>query len=211
MELNSELNPILETQIINVSPNWGARLAHPISTVFSPPLLSVATTLVVAGSLATTRAWLWAGAYILITVLGPVAFILWLVRRGEVSDFDLRQRDQRIRPYLFTLVCLSGMALVISLAGAPRILAALGWATAIQMALLMLITLRWKISLHTAAVAGTVAVLWNVWGTAAIWLLPIIPLVAWARLRLRCHTLSQTVAGTAVGLALTGVIMYLAG
>jgi len=57
----------------------------------------------------------------------------------------------------------------------------------------------WKLSLHTAAASGTVAILVLTSGPALILALPAIALVAWSRIRLVDHTPAQTVAGAALG------------
>ena len=82
---------------------------------------------------------------------------------------------------------------------APADFRMLAAANFLQALLFMLITLRWKISLHSAA-AGSLTVL----GVAAfsmsgLYLALTVPLIAWARVRLQRHTLMQTVAGAALG------------
>jgi membrane-associated phospholipid phosphatase len=68
--------------------------------------------------------------------------------------------------------------------------AGLGWG---------LLAAWWKLSLHTTAAAGTVAVLVVTFGPALVLAVPIVGLVAWARVRLGDHTPAQTLAGAALG------------
>jgi membrane-associated phospholipid phosphatase len=63
----------------------------------------------------------------------------------------------------------------------------------------LVVTLWWKLSLHTAAAAGTVAVLVVTFGPALVLAVPMVGLVAWARVRLGDHTPAQTLAGAALG------------
>jgi membrane-associated phospholipid phosphatase len=63
----------------------------------------------------------------------------------------------------------------------------------------MLVTLWWKLSLHTAAASGTVAILVLTLGPLLILALPVVALVAWSRIRLGDHTPAQTLAGAALG------------
>jgi membrane-associated phospholipid phosphatase len=60
------------------------------------------------------------------------------------------------------------------------------------------ITLWWKISLHAAAAAGAATMAWALLGTGLPFLLTV-PLIAWSRIRLRRHTLAQTVLGALLG------------
>lgn len=210
MDVNRSYDSLLEPQADLAAGGQGKQLAQRISEIFSPPLVAVATMLTVAVALADPLAWLWAGAYLLVAVLVPVLFVLWLVNQGTVSDFDLRLREQRIVPYLIILAYL-GVALTLLIqGGAPAVMIALGLASLVEMALLFLITLFWKISAHAAAVAGWVVLLVALAGGIALPLVIAIPLVMWARLRLRRHTLLQTLAGALSGAVVFGVALYLA-
>jgi membrane-associated phospholipid phosphatase len=69
-----------------------------------------------------------------------------------------------------------------------------------QIALLLGVTLRWKISGHGAAIGSMTVFLWGLYGTPAFMSILAIPLVAWSRLKLRRHTLMQTIAGSITGI-----------
>ena len=69
-----------------------------------------------------------------------------------------------------------------------------------------LITLAWKISAHTAGIAGPITALVFVFG---VWTIPLYALsvfMVWSRTKLRAHTLSQAVAGLIVSIAITGIV-----
>jgi membrane-associated phospholipid phosphatase len=140
----------------------------------------------------------------------PILFLLLLRRRGLVSNLDVTRREERWRPMLFTLACMGGGGVLLWLGDAPRLLAA--WTATLwaQMALVMTITLRWKISVHSAAAASATALLWAVIGPLAMLAMPLIGLVSWSRVRLLCHTRTQTVAGALLGgLLTTGLLHWL--
>ena len=79
----------------------------------------------------------------------------------------------------------------------------------IQMALILLVTSRWKISGHGVAIGGITVFAVGIFGREAWPLLLAIPLVAWARVRLKRHTLAQTVAGSLLGIAMTLLLLQL--
>jgi membrane-associated phospholipid phosphatase len=54
----------------------------------------------------------------------------------------------------------------------------------------------WKISLHTAFVAASTAVVIIVYGAAAAWACLLLPPVGWARVQLKQHSLAQVVTGS---------------
>jgi len=67
----------------------------------------------------------------------------------------------------------------------------------------LMITLGWKISAHTAGVAGPTTALAFVFG---VWILPLYILsivMVWARAKLGAHTLGQALAGVLVAAAVT--------
>jgi membrane-associated phospholipid phosphatase len=147
-------------------------------------------------------AW-WLLYFMGLTVALPVGYIVWKVRRGEITDFHVRVREQRIRPLLLTVA--GGLASLTGLwlGHAPTSLTALAGMGVMQVAFLLLVTMKWKISGHGAAVSSLAVFLCGVYGAAAAPLLLTIPLVAWARLRLRRHTLWQMVCGSLAGAAFT--------
>jgi membrane-associated phospholipid phosphatase len=68
----------------------------------------------------------------------------------------------------------------------------------LQVAAIFFVTLRWKISVHTAAAAGGATLIWTLLGSGIPFLL-VVPLIVWSRIRLRHHTLPQTLAGALIG------------
>jgi len=81
----------------------------------------------------------------------------------------------------------------------------------IQILLVFLITLRWKISGHCTSAAGLSFLAIALYGEPMIPLTLIIPVVAWSRIRLGRHTLYQTIAGTFLGAATVMGILYITG
>jgi membrane-associated phospholipid phosphatase len=72
----------------------------------------------------------------------------------------------------------------------------------VTLAGLMAITVKWKISVHSAVSSGAVAMLALAYGP---WMLAgyvLVALVGWSRIALRDHTPAQVVAGAALGAAI---------
>jgi membrane-associated phospholipid phosphatase len=128
--------------------------------------------------------------------------VVYLVRRHRVTDFHIPIRSQRIRPMLF-MVGMSILMVIAMLILHPPLLVI--WITAgsvLQLLAIFLITLKWKISGHAAAISTLSVLMVLFFGSAALTAFLLVPIVVWARLRLRRHTPLQTVAGTALGLSL---------
>jgi membrane-associated phospholipid phosphatase len=161
----------------------------------------------VAVVLAEPLAWMWMGFYVLFAVVFPVLYLLWLKRRGLITDMDVQLREQRTRPMLFTLACGGAAWFILTIGAAPTkmiLLAGLLW---LQMVVIFGITLCWKISVHCATAAGVATWIWALMGTPLPLLLGV-PIIAWSRVRLRRHTLVQTMAGSLLGFGLFAVVLF---
>jgi membrane-associated phospholipid phosphatase len=178
--------------------------AHAVSAVLSPPALAAFMIVIAAAATRSTAAWPWAGAALTLGILAPIGYLLWLYERGLVSDLDVQRRAERPRPLAFTLTALAFSATALWLGSAPALLRGLSVAHLTQTTLVLAITLRWKISMHGAAIAACAALLLYLAGPQAAPALVAVPLVAWSRIRLRRHTPGQTVAGAALG----GLVMW---
>ena len=188
----------------------GEHIAYWISQLRSPPLVALLALLLTAVTLTLPGIWMWAGVYVLLAMIIPLGYLIWLVRRGKVADLDLHLREQRYGPFVVTL---TGAALawgVLTLGGAPQVLRLLAAATGVQTLVVFLITLRWKISVHTSMAAGMTVLVWSVIGKAAAPLVITIPLIAWSRVKLRRHTFWQTVAGIVLGCLIFLIAVWLA-
>jgi hypothetical protein len=197
----AESQPAAPTVDVAVPRRWDGFLAYVISRIASPPLLATGAMALVASTLSSPRAWSWAGAYVFVAIVTPVLYLIWLVRRGRVTDVDVQLREQRARPMIFAIACAGLAWLVLALGGAPMQMVVIAGGLWLQMVVIFGITMWWKISVHSAAAAGIATLVWSLDGT----LLPLligVPIIAWARVRLRRHTVAQTVAGAALGLAI---------
>jgi len=181
------------------------RIAYVISQVGSPPVLASATMALVASTLSSSRAWMWAGIYVTLAILTPLLYLFWLVRHGRVTDLDVQLREQRMRPLLFTIACNGAAWIVLILGAAPSLMVVLAGVLWVQMSAIFAITLFWKISVHCAAAAVAATLIWSLTGTPLPLLIGV-PIIAWSRVHLRRHTVPQTVGG-----ALLGIAVFLAG
>lgn len=177
---------------------WDRRVASLVSNVGSPPVVMSATIMLMVFKIAGSVAWIWGAIYVVLGVLIPFLYVVWSVVRGQITDIHIRLREQRRRPLLVVVICAGVGWLVLALGAAPRAMTAVAASIWLQTVVVFFVTLRWKISVHTAAAASGGTLIWMLLGTALPFLL-IVPLVAWSRVRLRHHTLLQTLAGALLG------------
>jgi hypothetical protein len=183
-------------------------LARLVTEVLAPaPTVAVLVLLVAWHSAPTTaEAVQWGVLAVLFVSAMPFLYILRGVRRGRLTDHHVGLRQQRPVPLLIGVVSMLVGLFLLAFWGAPRGLIALVAMVAVGMALSLLVTLVWKLSIHAAVVSGAVAVLVLVFGLPLLVLAPLVPLVCWARVAVRDHTPAQTVAGAVLGAAVAVVV-----
>ncbi len=186
-----------------------AQLARWISILFDSSVLSLVIFPLVGGIAAGWRGIGWAVVALLILTGIPLAYIQIGMRRGWVSDWELTHRGERPR---FIAVSFASDVLALLVLGwghAPHIL----WVLALVYACLGLtmftISSMWKISLHMVGVSGFSTLLVFVFGAGAWWTFLSLPLVAWARLMRKKHTVAQLIAGAVGGIFITAVVLAL--
>ena len=135
------------------------------------------------------------------------AYVLLMRRRKRVGDFWISARAERLVPAIVLLTTFVALLGALALSGAPRDLFGLTLSMGLASAAVAAITLLWKASAH-CAVAGHAAVagLLLLGGPGVVFLLAL-PLVVWSRVTPTAHTLSQTLAGTAVGVVFAALFL----
>ena len=154
--------------------------------------------MVTASQAADAKTLLWAAVQIALSVLAPFLHVAWLVQRGEITDIDVQLRKQRMGPLLVTVAC-TGLAWAgLWIGGAPATMVWLAGGMWFQGLLILGITSRWKICVHAAAAAA--ATTWiSLLVDTPLPVLLTVPLVSWSRVRLKRHTVAQTLVGAALG------------
>lgn len=185
-----------------------SRWARLISNMFSPPLMIMAGICLIAGVLGPA-AWQWAVGYLLIALVLPISFVAWQLKRGRLTSLEMHLRSERVQPYFVTLGCSLAAWLWLRLGMAPALLTVLAGVGVVQVALMLAVTLFWKISAHSASISGLVALALSLFGSVALPLLVLVPLVGWARVHLRRHSLMQVIAGSLLGAGLTALPLWL--
>lgn len=208
MEVDQNYTYSFETILLQPL-RWDYRVAKWVSWIFNPTALIVLGFGLVALTIGTLAAWLWVAFYLTLSVLVPVFYILWKIQRGEITDFHMKERQQRIRPMLLALFLSLFGWIILWVGNAPKLLRIFAGFGSLQLAVLMLVTLHWKISGHSAAASGFAVFIVALYGQLAIPVLFLIPLMAWARVRRHRHVLFQTVAGSLAGIFFMLIVLYL--
>jgi membrane-associated phospholipid phosphatase len=207
MEINKSYYTRFSEYVI-VSPEWKDRWARIVSGILSPLSIAIAAVAVAGYAINDESALSWIALYIALSILPPTLYIMYLVRKGIVTDFHLNVRKERTKPFLIMTANTAVVFLVMLLLGAPKLILIVIATAVLQLFFMLLITLRWKISGHCTAVAGLVVLALALFGENLLPSTLLLPLVAWSRIRLKRHTPAQTVAGSFIGAVIVSTLLY---
>jgi hypothetical protein len=146
------------------------------------------------------------GMLALMTVAFPITSALLLMRSGLVDSLEMHTRQERIAPYVMTLVYYGMTYYLLRRTPLHPAVLAMFIGAMLALGLTTVITLRWKISAHMVGFGGAVG---TVIAIATIHAIPALPLVAGlillsgllgsARLLISDHTQGQVLAGALLG------------
>ncbi|QPC82678.1 hypothetical protein G4Y79_23835 [Phototrophicus methaneseepsis] len=186
--------------------------ARVVSDVISPPVVWAIVGLMVGMRYTDSLAegLFWAAEFGLLICLLPIVYVGFMVWRGKIGDIHMKQRKERFIPMLITVGCaFLALSLAIQLT-APPVFVLLTFIALVQTVLMLSITLFWQISMHMMSItAATVAVSTLFSSGLGLMLIPVIALVAAARLELKRHTPAQVLAGTLMGGLVPTVILLM--
>ncbi|WP_084721753.1 hypothetical protein [Rhodococcus marinonascens] len=175
-----------------------------VTEIAAPWTVNIAAPLLVG---AYAGSWRWGAVVALFSGVLPMLMILWEMRRDRVGDHHVTQHDQRHR-VLAAILALVAAALVLQLVfGAPQQTVGLtvaGLATLLAIGVWTSIV-HIKASVHTAVWSGSVAIIGLAISPWWWLLLALTPVIGWARLHLRDHTLTQILIGTGTGLVVAPI------
>jgi len=186
-------------------------VAELVSKVLSAPVIAVIATLFFSfrspiglgllDSFACTLI-----GFIFFAVL-PVTPVAYFARKGT-TDIYVSKREMRTPFFLAAL--------------ASYILAsAIFWVTQVKIMFLlsiiyvcvtfavMVTNLFWKISIHSAAIGGPATAIVYVFGIIAMPLYALLIPVIWARVKLRAHTISQSISGMVLSIIITLTVCFI--
>ena len=182
-----------------------------ISILTSPPLTLIYAILISIPFMNSSSPWLWSLLFLVIFVVPPNLYVYYLLKKRLIANFHMNLRRERVKPLLFIIFnTLLGIS-VFYLLGGPGFLIILSICCLLSIIAMFFVTLFWKISGHSVAAGGLCLLMLTLFNEAAIPFTIIIPIIAWSRVKLSRHTVSQTLAGFILGIITFGIPLYLTG
>lgn len=173
------------------------KLARFISTLFVPPSFTIIIFTIFAFALESVP--IKQGVTILTALvfgfIAPIVLFLILRNKGKLTDQDASIKEERTIPFLIAIIFyLIGLWVLIKYD--LNIISIAFWFCYISNTIITIfINKFWKISAHAMGAAGPFAAVVFAFGWIGLFMLPIVLLVGWSRIKLKCHTLTQVIAG----------------
>lgn len=191
------------------SKQFNENMAQFISTITNAPLVAIPVFFLINYFLlsgpdfiiVTTITILFAG------IMPIIISLVWIKNRK--IEMDMPRREDRFYPLLMVILFYLVGAVLLYILQAPPITTVLMFCYFSNTVIVLLISLFWKISIHSMGVAGPATALIYVFGYAGLIFALIVPLVMWSRTYLKRHTLSQVMAGALLGFLFTAAQIYI--
>lgn len=130
-------------------------------------------------------------------------------KRGMIADIDASVKEERTMPYIVSaLIYLVGY-LVLWFYDVDIISRAFWFCYITNTLLITLINKHWKISAHSMGIAGPVAAFSLIEGFYSLLFIPLMFIIAYSRVTLKCHTTLQVIAGLLFGFISTYLQMWI--
>jgi membrane-associated phospholipid phosphatase len=185
--------------------------ARLVSEVFNPLINPIVTFLILAlGDQEQRTQNIFLNWIVAITFASGLIFlyIAYLKQNRAIDSTELIIREQRISPLTFAVLSYALGFGVLTWLNAPWLMRGLMFCYATNTMVVLMITRRWKISIHTTGIAGPLVALTYQFGWMLLPLYILIPIVGLARVKMHRHTHLQVVAGGILGVAMTIVQLY---
>lgn len=191
------------------------KIAETISTFTNPPIICIPLFFIICLILSFENGVFDVSQFIVLELISlvfasilPMAIILYWVKKLD-TDSDISNRQDRFTPLIVGIVSYFIGFLISLYLSADNFLTALLLCYCVNTGIVLLITLKWKISVHTTGLSGPVGALILLLGPIGALFAVLYPILIWSRVTLNKHTMAQAVAGGVQGFFLTILEMYL--
>lgn len=190
-------------------------VAKIISTITNPPIICIPLFLIICLILSFENGAFDLSKFMVLELISlvfasvlPMAIIVYWAKKLN-TDSDISNRQDRFTPLIVGIISYFIGFLVSFIAGADHFLTALLLCYCVNTGVVLLITFKWKISVHTTGLSGPVGALILLLGPIGALFAVLYPILIWSRVTLDKHTMAQAIAGGVQGFFLTVLEMYL--
>lgn len=149
------------------------------------------------------------------TLIIPLAFVPFYYYWRITTSLAMSERQERVVPLAITGALYYACFFILHQMGAPRIILAFLFATALAVIINLLISLKWKISAHMTGIGGVIGLVFSLSllyhvDTMFYLMLAILlsGFIGFSRLSLNAHTPAQVYGGLFTGFLVTVVTFF---
>lgn len=191
------------------------KIAKTVSTIANPPIITIPLFFLICIVLSFENGVFNFNKFIILEIISlvftsilPLAIILFWAKKLN-TDKDISNREDRFIPLIIGILSYF-IGFIISLILNVDNFLTLGLLCyAVNTGVVLLITKKWKISIHTTGLSGPVGALILLLGPVGAIFGIIYPIVIWSRVLLKKHTMAQAICGGVQGFFLTVIEIYL--
>lgn len=179
-----------------------ALVAHPV-VIGTLGLLTVVLT-----SVETLPVRLFYLSLLVMLTFVPAALYLFVLFRGNVMDMlELIHREARLVPYILMILGAVAAVSVLFVIDAPRPIFIMTLVLLANEVVLGTVNFWTKVSIHTATATFTAITLGYLLSSAWYSLIFLVPLIAWARIYRKRHTITQVLSGSVFAAVITSLVI----
>lgn len=173
------------------------KVAKWVSTITNAPIICIPAFIILCWVFLADDPFKFAVVEIICLIFTSVAsmaiILIWAKKLN--TDKDISNREDRPVPLIVGSVSYFIGFLVLLFINAPPIITYLLLCYTCNTLIVMIISTKWKISIHTTGLIGPASALILVLGKWGIILGLLLPIVIWSRVTLKKHTMAQAVVG----------------
>lgn len=139
-------------------------------------------------------------------ILAVAVFVIIGVFLGAFSNFDVSKREQRPLLFSFSAFAIFCYSLSLLVLDGPKILFIAIFAIILGLIVIIVVNKWIKASIHMATATSVLLFIAIVYKGYSFLLLTLIPLLAWARIKTKEHTLMETIIGSILGIVITLIV-----
>jgi len=186
------------------------KVAKTISYIFDGSFISVPIFLIVCLMVVDNKieAINWAFLCLLFGTVVPYLYIYFLYKKKKINDMHMPEKENRIKPMVVACISYIICFIILYVLEGPKILKSIFAVIIVSTVILTIITYFWKICLHASGITFMVITFYILFGKWILLMIPLIPLIGWARVRIKKHTVSQVILGAGITAITTFLIYY---
>lgn len=190
------------------------KIAKTISTFTNPPIICIPLFFLICLILSFENGTFDINKFIVLELISlvfasilPMAIIVFWAKKLN-TDSDISNRQDRYTPLVVGIISYFIGFLTSFMLNTDHFLTILLLCYSINTGVVLLITSKWKISVHTTGLSGPVGALILLLGPIGAVFGIIYPLLIWSRVTLKKHTMAQAICGGVQGFFLTILEFY---